>query len=71
MKKKRVIPKELTLLTYLRARTKLSVKDEASYYKLDKGYIGEMFLDSFLEKLDHSWIILNDIRIEVTNPSSN
>jgi hypothetical protein len=65
MKKNRVIPKELALLTYLRARTNLSAKDEACFYKYRKGYVGEEFLDSFLEKLDESWIILNDIRIEV------
>lgn len=67
MKKNRETPKELALLTYLRARTNLSAKDEACFHKYHKGYLGEEFIDTFLEKLDKSWIILNDIRIEVNH----
>lgn len=65
--KTRVRSKELQVLELLNARMKLSNKDRQYYYKLKKGYEGEVLFDSLTEKLTCDCFILNDLLLKVNN----
>lgn len=65
--KKRTKPIELMLFELLHTRLDLSQEDKQHYINLKKGYEGELRFDSFVEKLNCSCIVLNDLLFEVNN----
>ncbi|WP_010677883.1 nuclease-related domain-containing protein [Bacillus timonensis] len=60
-------PQELTVFEILNKRIELSSKDKQYYFKLKKGYAGELLFDSLTEKLQCDCLILNDLLLEVNN----
>jgi Nuclease-related domain len=58
---------ELKNFKILNARLNLSEKDRQYYYRLKKGYEGEVMFDVFTEKLLAECCILNDLLFKVNN----
>ena len=65
--KTRTEPTELVLLRLLNQRSQLSKDDQQNYFKLKKGYEGELMFDSLIEKLEIECLILNDLLLKVNN----
>lgn len=66
--KERVESLELKLLRSLISRMTLTIKEENYYQNLEKGYLGERYLDEWLEPLrEKNWLILKDLLLEVNH----
>lgn len=65
--KTRQKPQELLILELLNQRMKLGKSDLQHYLSLRKGYEGEIYFDSFTEKLSCDCLILNDLLLEVNS----
>src|SRR4051812_33780847 len=65
--KPRIEKDELKILRSLNARMDLTEKDKKHYYKLKKGYEGEVMFDLLTEKLPEERLILNDLLLETNN----
>lgn len=65
--KPRTESEELMILRLLDTRMTLSEKDTQHYYRLKKGYEGEVMFDSLTEKLQCECYILNDLLFKVNN----
>jgi hypothetical protein len=63
--KPRVEREEITILRSLNARMELSKEDKWDYFKLTKGFEGEVMFDSLTEKLKSECFILNDLLLEL------
>lgn len=62
--KPRILPKELGVLRSLNTRMNLSAPDKKHYFKLEKGYQGEIRFDQLTAKLPRDKYILNDLLLE-------
>lgn len=67
IKNERLVPLELKILRILKSRISLSMKEEAYYINLEKGYQGEQLFDKWIEPLSENWIILKDLLLEINN----
>jgi hypothetical protein len=67
--KYRIESNELQMLNLLNTRMELEENDKKRYYRLKKGYEGEVLFDSMTEKLQFNCLILNDLNLEVNNTS--
>lgn len=66
--KPRIKPVELQLRRALNGRMELSEKERNQYVNLEKGYIGELKFDEWLEKKQSTnWLILNDLLLEINH----
>lgn len=65
--KPRTEPEELIILKALNKRMTLSEKDSQHYFRLKKGYEGEVIFDELTEKLQCECFILNDLLLKVNN----
>ncbi|MHA6251700.1 nuclease-related domain-containing protein [Oceanobacillus sp. CAU 1775] len=65
--KPRTKPTEWIPLNYLRKRMTLDSTLSKQYSSLTKGYAGETVFDTFLEKLSHEHLVLNDLLFEVNS----
>lgn len=65
--KPRCESEELKILRILNTRMDLSAEDKKNYFKLEKGYQGEVLFDSMTEKLQNPGHILNDLLLKVNN----
>ncbi|MFK9092667.1 nuclease-related domain-containing protein [Bacillus salipaludis] len=59
--------KELIILGFLNTRMTLSEKDKQRYFRLTRGYDGELMFDALTEKLQCECYILNDLLFKVNN----
>lgn len=60
-------PKGLKILGILNKRMELSVLDKENYFRLKKGYDGEVRFDALTEKLECECYILNDLQLKANN----
>ncbi|KKK39784.1 nuclease [Mesobacillus campisalis] len=58
---------ELLTMRYLNTRMQLTEKDKSRYFKLEKGYEGEVKFDTLAENILEERYILNDMLLEVNN----
>jgi hypothetical protein len=58
---------ELLTLRFLNRRMELEEKDRQYYLNLEKGFEGERQFDKYTEKLKCDCLVLNDLRLSVTN----
>lgn len=65
--KTRTEPRELIMMTSLNARMELSPLDKKNYFKLKKGYQGELMFDQRTNKLGNNLYILNGLWLEANN----
>ncbi|MBP2239493.1 hypothetical protein J2Z40_000046 [Cytobacillus eiseniae] len=65
--KPRLEPEELTFLNALKPRMTLSEIDRQQYYRLRKGYEGEMLFDQLTDKLQSECYIMNGLLLKVNN----
>lgn len=65
--KHRTVSKELLLYRFVNIRATLSQSDLQNYWKLEKGYEGEVHFDLLLQQLQGEFIILNDLLFELNN----
>lgn len=62
--KNRTLPKELSILTCLNTRMNLSANDKKHFFKLEKGYQGELMFDQLTTKISGDMLILNDLCLD-------
>lgn len=65
--KPRTESRELLMMISLHTRMTLSKKENQHYFRLKKGYEGEIIFDSLTEKLSCKCYILNDLLLKVNN----
>lgn len=67
--KRREVPKDLKVLRLLYQRNGLSEEDQKQYFKLEKGFEGELRFDEMVkERLPNDdWLILSDLLLEINN----
>lgn len=57
---------ELMLFRSLNSRMELETKDMNQFWKLEKGFEGELKFDSLIERLPNDGLIVNDLLLEVS-----
>lgn len=67
VRRQRFEPFELKVLKQLKPRMNFSEKDWNNYYKLSKGFEGEIQFDKWMETLSKDWIIVNDLLLEIND----
>lgn len=65
--KPRTEREEITIFRILNARMNLSEEDNWTYFRLNKGFEGELMFDSLTEKIQSECLILNDLLLELNN----
>jgi len=65
--KSRSESKELKIMRALNARSNLTSKEKKYYFKLEKGYQGELMFDLLTEKLQSDMLIINDLCLEIND----
>ena len=65
--KSRSESKELKIMRSLNIRSNLSSKEKKYYFKLEKGFQGELMFDLLTEKLQSDMLVLNDLCLEVND----
>ncbi|GAM15807.1 nuclease-related domain-containing protein [Mesobacillus selenatarsenatis] len=65
--KSRVESLELQILRILNARLNLSPKEYSNYLYLEKGYEGEVIFDRWMEEVEKSFLVINDLLLEYGN----
>ncbi|MEH7504982.1 nuclease-related domain-containing protein [Neobacillus drentensis] len=58
---------ELKIMRSLNMRSNLSPKEKKYYFKLDKGYQGELMFDLLTEKLQSDILVINDLCLEIND----
>ncbi|MFL6554587.1 MAG: nuclease-related domain-containing protein [Bacillus sp. (in: firmicutes)] len=58
---------ELKIMRSLNMRSNLSPKEKKYYFKLDKGYKGEIMFDLLTEKLQSNMLVINDLCLEIND----
>lgn len=58
---------ELKIMRSLNMRTNLSTKEKKYYFKLEKGYQGELMFDLLTEKLQSDMLVINDLCLEIND----
>ncbi|WP_231507606.1 nuclease-related domain-containing protein [Bacillus sp. UNC41MFS5] len=58
---------ELKIMRALNARSNLSSKEKKYYFKLEKGYQGELMFDLLTEKLQSDMFVINDLCLEIND----
>ncbi|MFF2448964.1 nuclease-related domain-containing protein [Neobacillus sp. NPDC058068] len=58
---------ELTIFRILNRSMNLSEEDQWTYFRLNKGFEGELMFDSLTEKIKSECLILNDLLLELNN----
>ncbi|MEH7746484.1 nuclease-related domain-containing protein [Neobacillus drentensis] len=54
----------LKIMRSLNTRSNLSTKEKKYYFKLEKGYQGELMFDKLTEKLQSDMLVINDLCFE-------
>lgn len=65
--KERVESKELKVLRSLNARMELTLEDKKYYFKLEKGFEGEVYFDSLIRPIQNEFLVLNDLLLKHNN----
>ncbi|NHC39451.1 NERD domain-containing protein [Bacillus sp. MM2020_1] len=65
--KSRSESKELKIMRSLNIRSNLSSKEKKYYFKLEKGFQGELMFDLLTEKLQADMLVINDLCLEVND----
>jgi ribosomal protein S27AE len=58
---------ELIIMKALNTRSNLSPKEKKYYFKLDKGYQGELMFDQLTEMLQSDMLVINDLCLEIND----
>jgi hypothetical protein len=65
--KQRSVSHELSVMRSLNMRTDLSDDEKKHYFKLEKGYQGEVMFDQLTAELHHDILVINDLCLEYNN----
>jgi transcriptional regulator len=57
----------LKIMRSLNTRSNLSTKEKKYYFKLEKGYQGELMFDQLTAKLQSDMLVINDLCIEIND----
>ncbi|MEH7156967.1 nuclease-related domain-containing protein [Neobacillus drentensis] len=58
---------ELLIMRALNTRSKLSPQEKKYYFKLEKGFQGELMFDLLTDKLQSDMLVINDICLEIND----